>query len=104
MIRAWLFLLWLLFTANGYSQKLTVVQINSEWNSKHNLDLRGIHGATVRFGYLEEQSMEMQKEIKAVPTIIVFKDGKPIKIWKADLSFKAQVTLKEIQDYIDSIK
>lgn len=104
MIKAWLFLLWALFTANIYSQNISIVQVNAEWNSRNSISLNHIKGAKVSFGYLEEQPESLRKQIKAVPTILVFKDGQLIHYWKADLSFKLRVREEEIQEYIDSIK
>ena len=104
MIRAWLFLLWALFTASVYSQEISIVQVNAEWNSRNNIDLDGIRGARVSFGYLEEQPESLRKQIKAVPTILVFKDGHLVHYWKADLSFKLNIRQEEIQRYIDSIR
>ena len=104
MIRAWLFLLWALFTASVYSQEISIVQVNAEWNSRNSIDLNGIRGARVSFGYLEEQPESLKKQIKAVPTVLVFKDGQLVHYWKADLSFKLNIRQEEIQRYIDSIR
>ena len=104
MIRAWLFLLWALFTANIYSQNISIVQVNAEWNERNNIDLDNIRGARVSFGYLEEQPESLKSKIKAVPTILVFKDGQLVHYWKADLSFKLNIRQEEIQRYIDSIR
>lgn len=104
MIRAWLFLLWVLFTANIYSQKISIVQVNAEWNERNNIDLNSIRGARVSFGYLEEQPEGLRKKIKAVPTILVFKDGHLVHYWEANLSFKLNIRKEEIQEYITSIQ
>jgi len=104
MIRAWLFLMWALFTANVYSQKISIVQVNAEWNERNNIDLNGIRGARVSFGYLEEQPESLRKKIKAVPTILVFKDGNLVHYWEANLSFKLNIRKEEIQEYITSIQ
>ena len=104
MIRAWLFLLWVLFTANVYSQNISIVQVNAEWNSRNSIDLNGIRGAKVSFGYLEDQPASLKDKIKAVPTVLVFKDGQLVHYWKADLSFKLRIRKEDVQEFIDSIK
>lgn len=104
MIRAWLFLFWLLVTSSIYSQRITVIQINAQWNDRNSITLRHIKGAEVSFGYLEEQPESLKEQIKAVPSVLVFKDGKLMKYWKADLSFKLNLKEEEVQKYIDSIK
>jgi thioredoxin-like negative regulator of GroEL len=40
-------------------------------------------------------------EIVVVPTIIVFKDGKEIKRYQADISFKITATKNDIQELVD---
>lgn len=104
MIRAWLFLFWLLITSSIYSQRITVIQINAEWNDRNTITLRHIKDAEVSFGYLEDQPESLKEQIKAVPSVLVFKDGKLMKYWKADLSFKLNLKEEEVQQYIDSIK
>ena len=44
-----------------YSQDVTVLQINAEWNKRNNYDLSGITGATVKFSYLKDQPKDVQK-------------------------------------------
>ena len=104
MIRAWLFLLWALFSAKVYSQNISIVQVNAEWNNRNSITLNNIKGAKVSFGYLEDQPESLRKQIKAVPTILVFKDGQLVHYWKADLSFKINIRQEDIQQYIDSIR
>lgn len=104
MIRGWLFLLWLLFSVNIYSQKISIVQVNAKWNERNNVDLNDIKGANVSFGYLEEQPESLKSKINAVPTILVFKDGHLVHYWKADLSFKLNIRQEEVQRYINSIQ
>jgi hypothetical protein len=41
-----------------YSQDVTVLQINAEWNKRNNYDLSNITGATVKFSYLKDQPKE----------------------------------------------
>lgn len=104
MIKAWLFLFWALLTANIYSQNISIVQVNAEWNIRNNISLKHIKGAKVSFGYLEEQPASLKDKIKAVPTILVFKNGQLVHYWKADLSFKLRIREEEVQQYIDSIR
>lgn len=104
MIRAWLFILWTLFTANIYSQRISIIQINAQWNDRNTIDLNHIKGAEVSFGYLEDQPESLRDQIKAVPTILVFKDGQIIHQWKANLSFKLAIREEDVQEYINAIK
>jgi len=103
MIRFFLYIAFFLSSLQLYSQNISIVQINAKWNDRHTVELRGLINAKVSFAYLEEQPKSLQEQIKAVPTIIVFKDGKPVHQWKADLSFKLNVRIEEIQQYIDKL-
>jgi|SRR6056300_1079368 len=83
------------------AQSFTVVQINAEWNDRNTIDLPfTIDGTKVIFGYLKDQSPSLQKNIKAVPVVILYKDSQPISQWNADLSFKLQVTREELLEQI----
>jgi len=104
MLRTWLFILWFLLSAKSYSQSISVIQINAEWNERNSIDLSKLRNAKVSFGYLGEQPESLKNQIKAVPTIMIFKDGKLIHYWNADLSFKLKIRQEEIQDYINSIQ
>ena len=60
-----------------YSQDVTVLQINAEWNKRNNYDLSNITGATVKFSYLKDQPKDIQKSIVAVPVIVIMdKNGR----------------------------
>jgi hypothetical protein len=45
-----------------YSQDVTVLQINAEWNKKNNYDLSNITGATIKFSYLKDQPKDVQNK------------------------------------------
>jgi hypothetical protein len=48
----------ILLSTYTYSQKYTLLQINSEWNSANNVKLPKIKGVENVFAYLEEQSSD----------------------------------------------
>lgn len=54
--------IFVLVAASVYSQDITVLQINAEWNKKNNYDLSNITGATVKFSYLKDQPNDVQKQ------------------------------------------
>jgi predicted carbohydrate-binding protein with CBM5 and CBM33 domain len=79
------------------SQEYKIVQINAEWNDRNKLDLPlKIEGAKTVYAFLEDQAESLQKQIQAVPIIILFKDNKPLRQWSADLSFKLNINIEEI--------
>jgi len=87
-----------------YSQDVTVLQINAEWNKRNNYDLSGITGATVKFSYLKEQPKDVQKSIVAVPVIVILdKNGRVRMQYVADISLKIKVGNLDIQNNVDRI-
>ena len=87
-----------------YSQNVTVLQINAEWNKKNNYDLSGITGATVKFSYLKDQPKDIQKSIVAVPVIVIMdKNGRVRMQYVADISLKIKVGNLDIQNNVDRI-
>jgi hypothetical protein len=103
-MRALIFLFWLLSMIKAYSQQISIVQVNAEWNIRNSIDLNGIRGASIKFAYLSEQPEALKSRIKSVPTVWVFKDGQMVKYWEADVTLKLRVRREDIQEYIDSIK
>jgi len=90
-------LLLILISSVSVAQEYKVVQINTEWNNKNKIDLPySIEGAKTVYAFLEDQSESLQKQIQAVPIIILFKDNKPLRQWAADLSFKLNIDIEEI--------
>ena len=82
---------------------VTVLQVNSKWNKKHNINLNGLTNCTVKFAWLEDQNGNFKKQIQTVPIVIIYKGQKPVRQWTADLSFKLDVDLLEIQNVIDRL-
>ena len=87
-----------------YSQDVTVLQINAEWNKRNNYDLSNITGATVKFSYLKDQPKDVQKSIVAVPVIVILdKKGRVRMQYVADISLKIKVGNLDIQNNVDRI-
>ena len=90
-------LLLILISSVVIAQDYKVVQINAEWNSKNKVTLPyKIENAPTVYALLEDQPENLQKQIQAVPIIILFKDNKPLRQWAADLSFKLNIDTEEI--------
>ena len=106
-MRALIVLAFLLFTPTSLGKvekyDIKVLQVNTKWNKKHNIDLNGLIGCEVQFAWLEEQSNNFQSQIQTVPVIVVYHKNKPIRQWAADLSFKLDVDINEIQQVVDRL-
>ena len=86
------------------SNDITVLQINARWNKNKTINLDGLIGCKVQFGWLENQNKSLKDKIKTVPIVVVYKGTKPVKQWSADLSFSLDIGVNEIQTYIDKIR
>ena len=94
----------LFIVANVTAQDLTLLHINAKWNSSNDYNLERIRNVKVTMPKLEDQKPELKAQIKAVPTIILIgKDGRPKGQWQADLSFKINVPIEEIQKRVNFV-
>ena len=93
----------LLFAFTVNAQEITVIQFNARRNSHNTNDnVERVKRAQYKFAYLENQSPALQKSIKAVPTVVIYKDGKPIKVFRGDLTMTLTVRLEEVQAVVDA--
>ena len=76
-----------------------VVQYNASFNKKN--DYQWKPSAFVRYYYIDlDKSPDFKKlaNITSLPTVVLYNNGKEIKRWEADISFKLNVSQKEIID------
>ena len=85
-----------------YSQEYVLLEINSEWNWSNKAKIDKIEGVTYKAAYLEQQTLSFKKKVKSVPLVILYKDGRPIKRWQADLSFKLIITKEQVLKAIEN--
>ena len=106
-MRALIVLAFLLFTPTSLGKvekaDITVLQVNSQWNKQHNIDLNGLVGCEVQFAWLEEQSDDFKKQVQTVPIIVVYQKNRPVRQWSADLSIKLDIDINEIQSVVDKL-
>ena len=74
------------------SQQIRVVQINAKWNQKNTLYLDNLKGCKYEYAWLEEQGNNLKSQIKSVPVILIWLDGKRVKTYQAGLDFKLPIT------------
>ena len=92
----------LLFAFTVNAQDITVIQFNAKWNSHNTNDnIERVKRAQYKFAYLENQSDALQKSIKSVPTVVIYKDGKPIKVFRGDLTMTLPIRLRDVQEVVD---
>ena len=106
-MRTLIVLAFLLFSPTSLGEvakaDITVLQVNSQWNKEHNIDLNNLIGCEVQFAWLEDQNDDFKKQVQTVPLIVVYHKNKPVRQWSADLSFKLDVDINEIQQVVDRL-
>ena len=99
-------LFFLLLCGSSYAQ-VKVIQFNAGWNKANNVSWcssKTLNDCQVYYIDIAKSPDKQKKyEVVVVPTIIVFKDGREVERYQADLSFKMAATREEVQDYIDEL-
>ena len=95
----------LLFSVNLYSQKVTLLYVNSSWNKsndyKHLSTLKNVRVLKVNY---DDQPKKFKQQVKSVPAIILFDESNKLKrVWQGGLSMRLNVDPKEIQTMINKI-
>ena len=94
--------LFLMFSGLLYSQDITLVHFNYKWNTSNKFKgLDRLRNSKVQYAYVEDQSPALKSSIKSVPTIVIYKDGKPVKKYEGGLTMKIMVRLEDIQEEIN---
>lgn len=95
----------LLFSVSLYSQKVTLLYVNSGWNKKNDYKQLGtLKNVKVLKVNYDDQPNKFKEQVKSVPAIILFDESKKIKrVWQGGLSMKLDVDPKEIQLMINKI-
>ena len=95
----------LLFSVFSYGQEITTVHFNYKWNESNTYNrLERLKNTKVQYAYVEEQSENLKRSIKSVPTIVIYLENKPIARFEAGLTMKINVSLDSIQAIIDKYK
>ena len=104
-----LILFFMLLAGNAFSQTspcnedVCVVEFNAGWNESNGVDyLNKLTDCSVKKISIDEGTWQKEYGIVVVPTIIVF-NGKEVKRFQADLSFKMAATKEEVQEIVDEI-
>ena len=106
----YLLILFFILVCNGaFSQTkfceedICVVEFNAGWNEANGCDyLEKLTDCGVKRVNIDKSDLQKEFGIVVVPTIIVF-NGKEVKRWQADLSFKLLATKEEVQEVVDEI-
>lgn len=89
----------------NFKQGLWVVQYNASFNKQN--DYKWQPTPYVRYYYVDlDKKPEFKKlaNIQSLPTLIYYNNGKEIKKWEADISFKLNTNQKDIIQFIHTNK
>ena len=100
-----LFAISLLFSVSLYSQKVTLLYVNSSWNKSNDYNhlstLKNVRVLKVNY---DDQPKKFKEQVKSVPAIILFDENNKLKrVWEGGLSMRLDVEPKEIQTMINKI-
>ena len=103
-----LIIIFTLLAGTAFGQKICkedicVVEFNAGWNEANGVDyLNKLTDCGVKKISIDKGDWQKEYGIVVVPTIIIF-NGKEIKRFQADLSFKMLATREEVQEVVDEI-
>ena len=89
-------LILILFSTSLFAQKYVLLEINSEWNWSNKAKIDRIRNIPHQIAYLENQTPTFREKVRSVPLVILYKDGRPIMQWSADISFKLVIKKEEV--------
>lgn len=89
-------LIFILFSSSLFSQEYILMEINSEWNWSNKAKIDRIKNIPHQIAYLEDQTPNFREKVRSVPLVILYKDGRPIMQWTADISFKLVVRKEDV--------
>ena len=91
------------FSQNPCDDEICVVEFNAGWNESNSVNyLNKLTDCSVKKISIDDGTWQKDYGIVVVPTIIVF-NGKEVKRFQADLSFKMSATKEEVQEIVDEI-
>ena len=100
-----LILILLFLSTHAFSQKITVLYLNTPWNSRNDYkDLNELYGADILKVDYDIQPPSVKQAVRSVPAIVIFKNGRPVATWQADISMKLTVKIEDVQAVIDNAK
>ena len=84
-------------------EDICVVEFNAGWNEANSVDyLDELTDCGIKRISIDKGDWQKKYGIVVVPTIIVF-NGKEVKRFQADLSFKLLATREDVQEVVDEI-
>ena len=91
-----LILIALLFSINIFSQQVTLLYLNSDWNSRNDYKkLNGLRNVQILEVDYDVQPQRVKDRVKSVPAIMLFD--------RENIFMRLEITPEEIQNFINKI-
>ena len=99
-----LIIIFMIIAGTSFGQ-LVVTHFNAEWNNPNKAEFVGdLKDCVITYVDIAKSPKIQEKHnVIVVPTIIIFNNGKEVKRFQADLSFKITATREDIQEEIDKL-
>jgi len=81
------------------SYRVTVTQVNAQWNWNNNLDLSRLKGCDTQYAFLE-QTFKNQSQLQKIPVILVSVDGRVKRIFQGNIMLEPTVSLDSLQTIV----
>ena len=88
---------------NDRHYPVSVVQINSRWNTKNSLDLSSLRNCNTQNAFYEDQPFSIQRNLPRVPAIIIYKDKDQKAMFGGNMMLEPTVSVDSIQSVIDKL-
>ena len=100
-----LILIAFLFSINVFSQKATLLYVNSSWNKNNDYKyLNSLKNVKILKADYDDQPLKFKSQVKSVPAIILFDENQKLKrVWNGGLSMSIDARPEEIQEAINKI-
>ena len=86
------------------SQGIVLVEFWAEFNAINQVNLKKIYDCKkYRVDMSTDPSLMLTHKVTAVPTVVIYKNGKEIKRFLPSLMMKLDAEIKDIQDAIDEL-
>lgn len=83
--------------------RVTVTQVNTEWNWSKNLDLKKLKRCDTQYALLEEQSFHNQTRLQKVPVILISVDGQVTQVFEGNIMLEPTITIDSLQTIVDTL-
>ena len=86
------------------SQGIVLVEFWAEFNAMNQVNLKKIYDCKkYRVDMSTDPSLMVTHKVTAVPTVVIYKNGKEVKRFLPSLMMKLDAEIKDIQDAIDEL-